>query len=238
MTVSGTGWGGPVGRRTALTMAGAGAVSALAACSGSPVEARRANPEAVAPAAGATAGSGAGRVMIIRHAEKPAGSTKGVLPSGDSDSDSLVVQGWTRAGALDRLFAPSGGAPPATLATPSAIYAADPKSDASKRPDQTVSVLAAKLGIQVATDFTKSSIKDLVKAAIASAGSGAVLIAWQHQDIPSIVGEFPEVSPTPPSSWPDSRFDIVFVLDRSGSGWRFSQVPQLLLQGDSSDPIT
>ena len=238
MTDSGGRWAGPVGRRAALTMAGAGALGALAACSASSSEAKRGNAEAVAPAAASTSAAGAGRVMIIRHAEKPEGSTKGVLPSGDSDGDSLTVQGWTRAGALDRLFAPSGSTPPAALATPRAIYAADPKSDASKRPDQTVSVLAAKLGLTVATDFTKSSLKDLVKAAIASAESGAVLIAWQHQDIPSIVGEFPDVSPTPPGSWPGSRFDIVFVLDRSGSGWRFSQVPQLLLQGDSADPIT
>ena len=238
MTDSGEWPTGVVGRRTALTMSAAGAFGALAACSRT-TEAKRPGAEAVAPAASPSAGSaGAGRVMIVRHAEKPDGSTKGVEPSGDNDDDSLTVQGWTRAGALDRLFAPSGSAPPSTLATPRAIYAADPKSDASKRPAQTVSVLAAKLGIQVATDFTKSSIKDLAKAAIASAASGAVLIAWQHQDIPSIVAEFPNVSPTPPSSWPGSRFDIVFVLDQDGSGWRFSQVPQLLLQGDSSDPIS
>ena len=222
-----------MGRRALLTVAGVGALGAVTACSAASGEAERGSAKAVAPAGSSTPA----RVMIIRHAEKPDGSTKGVVPSGDNDSESLTVQGWTRAGALDRLFAPSGGAPPSTLATPRAIYAADPKSDASKRPDQTVSVLAAKLGVTVATDYTKSSIKDLVKAAIASAESGAVLIAWQHQDIPSIVDEFPNVSPAPPKTWPGSRFDMVFVLDRSGSGWAFSQVPQLLLQGDSADPI-
>jgi hypothetical protein len=38
--------------------------------------------------------------------------------------------------------------------------------------------------------------------------------------------------------WPDERFDIVWVLDRDGERWKFSQLPQMLLAGDSEKPIT
>jgi hypothetical protein len=33
-------------------------------------------------------------------------------------------------------------------------------------------------------------------------------------------------------------FDVVFVFTRSGNGWTFTQVPQDLLAGDSTTPIT
>jgi hypothetical protein len=41
-----------------------------------------------------------------------------------------------------------------------------------------------------------------------------------------------------PHKWPDDRFDIVWVLDEAGTDWAFSQIPQMLLSGDSPKPIT
>ncbi len=40
-----------------------------------------------------------------------------------------------------------------------------------------------------------------------------------------------------PQTWPDDRFDIVWVFERADGGWSFTQVPQLLLAGDSVDVI-
>jgi hypothetical protein len=36
-----------------------------------------------------------------------------------------------------------------------------------------------------------------------------------------------------PSSWPEERYDIVWVFERDERAWSFSQVPQLLLAGDT-----
>jgi len=49
-----------------------------------------------------------------------------------------------------------------------------------------------------------------------------------------------EITPTPPASWPAGRFDIVYVFIRAtrSDGWTFSQIPQMLLAGDSSSPIS
>jgi hypothetical protein len=69
-------------------------------------------------------------IMIIRHAEKP--DTKGLAPfgvnsDGVQDWESLIIQGWQRAGALVVLFDPARGPLQAPgLAVPSLIYAANP----------------------------------------------------------------------------------------------------------------
>jgi hypothetical protein len=41
-----------------------------------------------------------------------------------------------------------------------------------------------------------------------------------------------------PSDWPDDRFDVVWLFDRTDTGWSLSQLPQLLLSGDSANPIS
>ena len=57
---------------------------------------------------------------------------------------------------------------------------------------------------------------------------GAVLVAWEHKAIRAIAiaiagpGLVPQV-------WPDDRFDMVWSLTRTDSGWALLQVPQLLL---------
>ena len=51
------------------------------------------------------------KIMIIRHAEKPpdSGGPFGVTAGGEKDAESLIIQGWQRAGALACLFAPRAG---------------------------------------------------------------------------------------------------------------------------------
>ena len=77
------------------------------------------------PAAVPQDATAAGRsIMIIRHAEKPDGTTPGVDDDGNEDDSSLTAVGWERAHALVGLFDPAEGDPRAGLARPQTIYAA------------------------------------------------------------------------------------------------------------------
>lgn len=72
----------------------------------------------------------------------------------------------------------------------------------------------------------------------AQACKGPVLIAWQHDSIYEIAKAIPGGS-VAPNQWPEDRFDIVFVftLRSPASGYRFGQVPQCLLAGDSPNVL-
>ena len=42
------------------------------------------------------------------------------------------------------------------------------------------------------------------------------------------------MTPTPPSDWPDDRFDVVWTFTRTADGWRFAQLPELVLPQDQA----
>ena len=173
--------------------------------------------------------------MIVRHAEKPVDGAAGVRADGSANDGSLTVQGWQRAGALVGLFAPHQGAPRAGLATPARIYAAAPKTRAAQRPLETVTPLAARLGLSPDVRFAKGD--EHLLAADLAATTGPVLVSWQHEDVHHILARLGTITPAYPRQWPDPRFDLVWVLTpQSGGGWAFTQVPQLLLAGDGADP--
>jgi broad specificity phosphatase PhoE len=178
------------------------------------------------------------RIMMIRHAEKPSvppddnDGGNGVTVLGHPDKESLTVRGWQRAGALAKFFT-------AANMRPDIIFASAPGHDGSKRPKQTVTPLAQLLGFFDTDKFVTTHPRDDLKALIDDVmdRDGVVLISWQHERIPGLVARLPN-SPAVPQDWPGSRFDIVWVLDRTGSGWSFSQTPQMLLAGDRETPIS
>ncbi len=194
------------------------------------------------------------KIMIIRHAEKPpatdddaagAGAAQGkkvlegppygVDLDGNNTNESLIVQGWQRAGALIGLFAPPPGASKnPVLATPQFLFASDSKS---KRPLETIEPLALKLNLKPTRD-PKQDHKAIAEAAMAC--GGIALICWQHEDIPHMANHILGNRTTVPQKWPGHRFDVVWVfdLDPSSKTYSFTQVPQLLLAGDSDTPIS
>jgi len=179
--------------------------------------------------------------MVIRHAEKPAdtGAPFGVNADGNQDPESLIVQGWQRAGAVASLFAPSRGPLQSPdLSTPQFLYASGTaKHSSSERPQETITPLASKLSLSLNTNFLKGDEANMVKDAISQ--NGVVLICWEHQAIPDIANNILGNTTTVPQKWPGDRFDLVWVfdLDASTGGYNFTQVPQLLLAGDSNSII-
>jgi len=181
------------------------------------------------------------KIMIIPHAEKPSddGLIAGVSQDGSPDYKELTVRGWQRSGALIRLFAPTAGSfSHALLATPDVIFASGvAKHSDSLRPQHTVLALAEFLGQQIDLSHAKGEENALVADALARRGN--VLISWEHEAIPMIAGQIAGNSTIYPQKWPSERFDLVWVFDRGlgATNWTFTQVPQMLLSGDVSDPI-
>jgi hypothetical protein len=189
---------------------------------------------------------GATKVMVIRHAEKPvvesSGATYlGIDENGNPDPNSLIPRGWQRAGALVPLFGSSFG----PLPTPSFLFAPNVFGSGSKRPFETITPLAAKLGITMnATaggvspgQYAPGDYHLMVPDALACPGT--VLIAWEHEDIPSIANLILSNTSTVPQTWPGARFDVVWTFDLNAAtnAYIFNQLPQLLLQGDLPTPI-
>jgi hypothetical protein len=179
------------------------------------------------------------KILVIRHAEKPddAGRDPGVNTEGLPDGNSLTVRGWQRAGALVRFFAPHRGAfSDPRLATPERLFA--PRATAqfpSLRSAQTVAPLADFLGLGVNCDFARREEPALAQAILAA--GGVSLIAWSHNTLPALATLLaPEILPIPPS-WPEDRFDVVWLFDHEDGRWTFHQIPQLLLAGDQEQPI-
>ena len=178
------------------------------------------------------------KIMLIRHAEKPDGTAEGISAAGKADTKELIVRGWQRSGALVHLFAARDGkfvAP--QLAKPKTIFASEVgKHSNSLRPQHTVLELASQLNLSLNLGFRKGDEIGLAKAALAA--NGPVLIAWEHENIPMIVNAIAGNHTTCPQKWPDTRFDLVWILDqRAGGGWDFTQVPQMALSGDSDELI-
>lgn len=183
--------------------------------------------------------AGPGKIMLIRHAEKPprgGGPPFGLDPEGRHDTAALSVQGWQRAGALARFFAPRDGAAILPgIARPDFLVAAAPDRDhASRRSGLTLEPLAALTGLVPDAGFGPEQVAEAAAAILGRRGVG--LVAWEHKRIADLVAALTGGAVAGPH-WPGSRYDVVLVLDRDGPGWRLSQVPQLLLAGDTADPL-
>ena len=180
-------------------------------------------------------------LMIIRHAEKPGGSWPGpgYTDQGDKDDKSLVIRGWQRAGAWAALF--GAGVRGADYPKPTAIYAAtsgDPGREnhgPSRRPAETLSALAAQLGVAVNTRYAHGDEANLMREVLALAG--VVLISWEHHAIvDGILPKIPVGTGSPPTRWNGERFDVVLRFDSptGAAPFAFRELHPCLLSGDSN----
>ena len=179
--------------------------------------------------------------MLLRHAEKPAkdDAPYGVTRKGERSKESLEVRGWQRAGALASLLSPANHHQQHPgLAKPQFLYASKPlRRKGSRRPIETITPLADKLSIKINSEFQRSQLEEMVEDVFSR--KGVVLICWQREYIPDIAALILGKKKIAPKDWPEDRFDLIWVFDlhRSTSTYRFKQVPQELLSGDSLTPI-
>jgi len=176
------------------------------------------------------------KIMLIRHAEKPAKDSApyGVSAEGERSKESLEVRGWQRAGALANLLAPNNSHfQHASLAKPQFLFASKPlRRKGSKRPLETITPLAQKLAIRIDSKFPRFDFGSMLEQVFSC--KGVVLICWQREYIPGIAAYILDNNNTAPHNWPEDCFDMIWVfdLDRSSSKYTFKQVPQKLLGGD------
>ena len=184
-------------------------------------------------------------IFLIRHAEKPDRTNRGITVSGEHDDEALIVRGWQRAGALAVFFASKSCVP-----TPDRIYVSAPGKEKvapgvkvgsdSARPLLTVSPLAANLGLTPLETFAKGQEAALAKELVGL--QGTTLVCWQHEAIPGIAKAILGTASGVPDRWPSKRFDVVWQLSRGpggspGNSWAFDQICPQLLAGDVAAPI-
>jgi hypothetical protein len=187
-------------------------------------------------------------IFIIRHGEKPpapnpssTAPTIGIDVDGNPDSSSLTPLGWQRAGALATLFSPYGGQLRAGILTPTELFSPSyPKGAPGHRTHDTIFPLSQLLpGVTFDdTTYAEGDEKWLAKA-VAAQTTGVTLICWEHSHIPTIanhiVGKANESEI--PQTWPGDRFDVIWAFTSSSGGYSFTQLPQMLLFGDSTSVI-
>ena len=165
---------------------------------------------------------------MIRHGEKPPDFGNGVDEQGNVDDYSLAVRGWTRAGAIISFFSHDHD----KIVRPEMIYAAKPNakppSPHGRRPSQTVTPLAQSQNIPFNFDIEVGKEPDLVTAVRSE--TRTTLISWEHKAIKGIVDkllitgfatDFPE------------RFDVVWIFEKAGATYAFTEVSQSLLVNDA-----
>ncbi len=196
------------------------------------------------------------QIFIIRHGEKVGD------PKKDNDGGRhLSIRGSARAAALPSLFAaalpqpscklrhnhdkgeeeftgvyrqiPLKGTAPRFTA-PNFIFATQ-MSKHSNRPKETVTPLAASLGIHIDDDYMDDDkdIKKMVSAILNElvfAGK-VVLICWHHGKIPDIAKA---LGISKPPTWDGKVFDRVWQITFPKGKATLQDLPQMLLYGDSA----
>jgi hypothetical protein len=175
-------------------------------------------------------------VMFIRHGEKPSdqGIPHGVDEHGRQNPHSLSVRGWTRAGGLAALFSHAPTSPSTSqIVNPQRIYATQASVEAkSQREVDTAKPTADLLKLKINDSHPHGHPHKVAEELLAEPTNP--LVVWHHGEIPAIVAHFSiENINDVPATWPEDRFDIVWILTRGSNGsYKFSVMPQMLLVDD------
>jgi len=145
------------------------------------------------------------QIILIRHSEKPA----------DPDDPHLSPAGVERAKQLVSFIKTDRAM--RRFCLPVAIFATETtKDDNGQRTQETVTPLAASLGLPVQTPYHGKDYAALAKLILskpAYAGK-TVVICWNHEEIPELAAAL-GVTPAP-RKWKGSVFDVVYLISYRG----------------------
>lgn len=161
-------------------------------------------------------------ILVIRHAEKPAGGTDA----------GLSPEGRARAAAIPDLFARTAQRPD-PFPTPDFVFAAK-RSKRSNRAVETVAPLAKALNLEIDAVYADQEYAKLAADLLSNAkyDGKTVLVCWHHgtiADFAAALGVDPK-----PKEWGDAAFDRVWVVmfDDKGAASPLVKRPQALTPRD------
>ena len=149
-----------------------------------------------------TAATGPARILLMRHAEK----------TGEKDDSHLSQAGTARALKLASYI-------PSQFGRPDVIMATAP-SKHSIRPIETVTPLAAALGMTVHSDFADedtAGLVDQLRSDPAFAGK-TVVICWHHGKIPQLAAALGAPDGSYPNPWDETVFNTILEFRFNGAG--------------------
>lgn len=159
-------------------------------------------------------------IYIIRHAEKLT----------DKRPD-LAPEGFHRAALIPRLFLPAAGESRVLLPKPDFIFATA-RSKNSNRPVETVMPLSSALNEPINNEILDDDYPKLAEELLSGKYAGkVVLVAWHHGKIPALTFALGATPPT--EKWPDVQFDRIWRIDYAAGKAKLTDLPMLLLPGDS-----
>lgn len=132
------------------------------------------------------------KVIILRHAEKPA------------TGDNLSCKGFNRSLQLPAALVKQFG-------VPNYIYVPAPsvgKATKSGRMLQTISPLAIKYNLSVNTNFTVDQTADLGKNILKK--TGTIVVVWEHDNLPGIVKALGITRKH--LKWPGNDYDSIWLV--------------------------
>lgn len=164
------------------------------------------------------------RVILLRHAEKPA----------DESDAHLSDRGTRRARALAAFLAtePALG----TNGQPAALFAPKvTRRGRTSRPYETLEPLADRLNLPVRTPYGPSEYAALARHILSDADldGKTVIVCWIHDYLPALakaLGVKPKLA-----RWKGSVYDRAWIVTYNDRSAVLSDLPQNLLPGDSTE---
>lgn len=170
----------------------------------------------------ATAAAQPARIILLRHAEKPANEAD-IHLSERGQQRARALAGWaTNSPAWE------------TNDRPAAVFACKPTAKApSLRPIETITPLAAQLQLPVQTPFSAKNPAALARQILddPALNGKTVVICWGRDELPQLAGGLGIKSG--PGKWRKNVFDRIWLITFRDSTAGLSDLPQQLLPGDA-----